>query len=659
MKAARLLTATRACLIACLILAPSHTAFAQLSRLGTSVEAIVGTIGQFRGVDGAYDPRNDSYLMVGGNNAIYGVCVGANGVPKAAPFTIKPLGGAFGAFPRARYSPHIDNGNGGFLVVWVGEAGSTGWGPVYSRVVSCTSGVLGIEQVIDPALAYLEAAPAIAYSETSQKFLVVWKGGYVTAKLVDNAGTGVGKPALLSMNSAWTVGRDPGVTWNPTHDDFGVSFSGETYSAFVRVPATNPAAFFRHTMPVSGSARIYITDIDYNPVSGTYLMTWWENGLVKVAEFDVGANLLGVRLASTTLGSYDALSIAANPLTGSYLLVGVDHPLNGANTDAVIAAELNSNGVPLQGEIGVSTTVPPARHPRVVASRNSKTWNASWAARNFAALGNQVVQTSTTGGGGTPAPAPPAAPPPAAPPPPPVTKPWMFIDHPGANATVSTANVVIAGWAADQGAPSGTGVHAIHVWAFPTFGGSPTFLGEARYGVARPDVGAFFGNSRFTNTGFDVTGTLPVAGVYDITVFGLSTVTGNFTFSKTVRVNAVAPVSNPIMWTDLPAPNSVVGTTFHVAGWAIDLGPGSGPGVSTIHVWAYPSNGAPPIWVGVAPYGGSRPDIAAAFGHPRFTNSGFNMLGSLPVGDYTLVAFAYSTVINNFNNVSVKPIRVR
>ena len=654
MKAARLLTATRACLIACLVLVPSHTAFAQLSRVGTSVEAIVGTIGAFRGVDGAYDPRNDTYLMVGGNNAIYGVCVGPTGAAKGAPFTIKPIGGAFGAFPRARYSPHIDNGNGGFLVVWVGEAGSTGWGPVYSRVVSCTSGPLGVEQVIDPALAYLEAAPAIAYSETSQKFLVVWKGGYVTAKLVDNAGTGVGKPALLSMNSAWTVGRDPGVTWNPTHDDFGVSFSGETYSAFVRVPATNPAAFFRHTMPVSGTARIYITDIDYNPVSGTYLMTWWENGLVKVAEFDVGANLLGVRLASTTLGSYDALSIAANPHTGSYLLVGVDHPLNGANTDAVIASELNSNGVPLQGEIGVSTTVPPARHPRVVASRTSKTWNASWSARNFSALGAQVVQTSTTSAPGTPPPPPPPPPPPA-----PVTKPWLSIDLPAANATVSTTGVFVAGWAADQGAPSGAGVHAVHVWAFPAAGGSPTFMGEATYGVARPDVGAFFGDARFAQTGFVLNAPLPAAGAYDIVVFGLSTVTGNFTFSKGVRVNAVAPVSNPLMWTDLPAYNGVVGTTFQVAGWAVDFGPASGSGVSTIHVWAYPANGAPPIFVGVAPYGASRPDLAAAFGHARFTNSGFNMLGSLPVGDYTLVAFAFSTVANNFNNVSVKPIKVR
>ncbi len=118
MKAHRFAIAARLCAVAALVLvAAAPPAFAQLSRVGVSVEAIVGSIGAFRGVDGAYDPRNNAYLMVGGNNAIYGVCVGANGVPTAAPFTIKGFEAPHGAFPRARYSPDIDNGNGGFLVV--------------------------------------------------------------------------------------------------------------------------------------------------------------------------------------------------------------------------------------------------------------------------------------------------------------------------------------------------------------------------------------------------------------------------------------------------------------------------------------------------------------------------------------------------------------
>ena len=157
MKAHRFATAARICALAALVLvAAPRSSFAQLSRVGVSVEAIVGSIGSFRGVDGAYDPRNDAYLMVGGNNAIYGVCVGPDGVPKGAPFTFKGPGIPFGAFPRARYSSHINSGNGGFLVVWVAEAGNTGWGPIQSTVVSCTAGVLVGPQFIGPNLGFLE-----------------------------------------------------------------------------------------------------------------------------------------------------------------------------------------------------------------------------------------------------------------------------------------------------------------------------------------------------------------------------------------------------------------------------------------------------------------------------------------------------------------------
>jgi hypothetical protein len=661
MNSFRLTTVARACALAALTLAVvPRPAFAQLSRVGVSVEAIVGTIGAFRGVDGAYDPRNDAFLMVGGNNAIYGVCVGPNGVPKAAPFTIKGSALPWGAFPRARYSPHIDNGNGGFLVVWVGEAGNTGWGPVHSRVVSCTAGLLGAEQILDPATAYLESAPAIAYSETSQKFLVVWKGGYVTAKLVDNNGTGVGAPALLSTDLAWTQGRDPGVTWNPTNNDFAVSYSGETFAAFALVPASNPTAFVRRTFPVAGSARIYITDIDYNPSSGTYLMTWWENGLVKVAEYDANAVLVNSRLASGTLGSYDALSIAANPLTGTYLLVGVDHPLNGANTDAVIGNELDAHGNPLQAETGISTTVPPARHPRVVASRTTKTWNASWSARTFSALGNQVMQSSSAAGPGTPAPAPgpaPAPPPPCCPPPVP-SAPRMNVDVPSNNARVLSTGFTVAGWALDLSAATTTGVDTVHVWAYPASGANPVFVGAASYGTSRPDVGAAFGKSIFNGSGFVLNATL-APGTYDLAVFARSTVAEAFNNTQLVRVTVEAPPSNPRMWVDTPAQNDTLSQNIFVAGWAIDLSAGpNSTGTDAIHVWAYPTTGAAPIFVGAGEMGKSRIDVGNAFGSSRFNNSGFVVKGTLPPGFYTLVVFAHSSVANAFNLVYTISIRV-
>ncbi len=75
------------------------------------------------------------------------------------------------------------------------------------------------------------------------------------------------------------------------------------------------------------------------------------------------------------------------------------------------------------------------------------------------------------------------------------SKPKMFVDMPSANGIVGTS-FVAAGWAADFGAATGTGVRTVHAWAYPTTPGSdPIFVGEAVMGVDRPDVGIAHGHS--------------------------------------------------------------------------------------------------------------------------------------------------------------------
>src|SRR6185436_9243638 len=65
-----------------------------------------------------------------------------------------------------------------------------------------------------------------------------------------------------------------------------------------------------------------------------------------------------------------------------------------------------------------------------------------------------------------------------------------------------TMPFLVSGWSVNLGETSGTGVDAIHVYAYPASGGAPTFLGVASYGAARPDVGNMFGTP-FTNSGFN------------------------------------------------------------------------------------------------------------------------------------------------------------
>ena len=121
----------------------------------------------------------------------------------------------------------------------------------------------------------------------------------------------------------------------------------------------------------------------------------------------------------------------------------------------------------------------------------------------------------------------------------------MSIDLPSPEATIADAGFAVAGWAIDRSieatSQSGTGVDALHVYAYPTpgRGAPPIFLGFARLGAARPDVAAAYG-ARYGDSGYELIvdraalGLVP--GVYNIAVHAHSTVSGTFTSVAVVRV---------------------------------------------------------------------------------------------------------------------------
>lgn len=111
--------------------------------------------------------------------------------------------------------------------------------------------------------------------------------------------------------------------------------------------------------------------------------------------------------------------------------------------------------------------------------------------------------------------------------------PRMVVDLPAANAIV-TGPFQMFGWALDLSASSGTGVDAVHVWAYPVGGGAPIFEGAASY-MNRPDVGTAFG-SRFTPSGFQLLAAALPSGTYDLVVYARSTVAGAFNNAKVVRI---------------------------------------------------------------------------------------------------------------------------
>jgi glucose/arabinose dehydrogenase len=213
------------------------------------------------------------------------------------------------------------------------------------------------------------------------------------------------------------------------------------------------------------------------------------------------------------------------------------------------------------------------------------------------------------------------------------------------------------GYALDLSAAVGTGVSTVHLWAFPSSGASPVFLGASVPAGHTPQLVDLYGYQfRYSGFSLAISGLPP--GRYTIAAFAWLTAIGNFGAVQTVDITIA---SGTLLTIDLPFNGASVAQPFHLAGWSIDAGDPSGTGVDTIHVWAYPvSAPGSPIFVGVPLLGGVRPDVGAFYGSPRFIPSGYNMLASgLAPGTYDIVVYSHSTVTNSFSAAQVVRVAVR
>jgi hypothetical protein len=225
---------------------------------------------------------------------------------------------------------------------------------------------------------------------------------------------------------------------------------------------------------------------------------------------------------------------------------------------------------------------------------------------------------------------------------------YMSVDAPQAGA-IGVQPFTMSGWALNMSALAGTGVDAVHVWAFPA-AGSPVLVGAATYGSPRPDVGAAYGG-QFANSGWAITLSGLPPGVYTLNAYARNTFNGMFSQVKGASDVIVGPDTRVTI--DTPANDSAVTEPFTFSGWAIDRAAAAGPGIDAIHVYAYPNpgSGTPPIFVGTADYGFARANVGALFG-AQFTNSGWGIpIAALPPAPYQLVAYAHSTVSRSFSAV--------
>jgi VCBS repeat protein len=355
-----------------------------LSRLGPSTPVISGTV---RGSNAAYDPKNSQYLVVSASFSLNGVFVTADGV--AGPsFTIQ---GPYASYPSIAYSPDMNDGDGGFLVTWHQSTGPAS-AVVLARTVSAT-GVLGPVVGISIGGSWWEAAADVAYSSTSQEFLVVWQGAGIIGQRVGLNG------ALLGTNfpiNNPVHGRDPAVVYNPTNNEYFITFgdidASSNYAAGQRV-AAGTGALVGPQIVLGRAVGVYITEVAYNSTTNQYLAAWWQGGTYGVLVDPSGTLASSVLPLSLTVSAYDALGIDFNVWSGTFLMVS--HVSSSFQDGAIELA----GGTAIPGTPIIATDIAAAKgnfYPKAVARSDKSEWIMSFAT-DFVATTVQRLQSSAVG----------------------------------------------------------------------------------------------------------------------------------------------------------------------------------------------------------------------------------------------------------------------
>ncbi|MBE3036104.1 MAG: N-acetylmuramoyl-L-alanine amidase, partial [Candidatus Atribacteria bacterium] len=254
------------------------------------------------------------------------------------------------------------------------------------------------------------------------------------------------------------------------------------------------------------------------------------------------------------------------------------------------------------------------------------------------------------------------------------------IDSPKNNENIN-GRLKIEGWALETSAQNSTGITAVHVYDGPA-NGQANFIGQATYGIPRPDVANNLGGrAGFINCGFiaDIDASKLSAGSHNIYVYannyylgwqftvvkinigGTGTTSHVLTTSsasnsnQTVKVAGISSTNTNasestgngkvLINIDTPKANQSVNGTFALKGWALETSSVNSTGITAMHIYDGPANGEK-NFITAATYGIARPDVAGYYGKANFANCGFNAeinLSKLANGPHTLYVYAYNS----------------
>ena len=188
----------------------------------------------------------------------------------------------------------------------------------------------------------------------------------------------------------------------------------------------------------------------------------------------------------------------------------------------------------------------------------------------------------------------------------------------GSSTIPQTDSLLVAGWVADptDGAP----LSNVKVYIDGTSIGTPTL------GLARPDVAAAYGKTAYTNSGYQLVYSVASLspGTHAVTVVAIDSGGRSTTLGPlTITVTGGPPVGSLEAAIDSKTGSSTIpqADSLLVAGWVAD--PTDGAPLSNVKVYIDGTS------IGTPTLGLARADVAAAYGKPAYTNSGYQLLYSV------------------------------
>jgi hypothetical protein len=173
----------------------------------------------------AYNPQNQEYLLVwchqkAGSVAIYAETISKTGVLSS----VYPVSETATDIDRCKPDVAYNSTDHNYLVVWEDVIVGPQFG-VHGRVFT-PGGALGQEIEINTSDSVTFVYPAVAYSSTSNEFLVVWTNqpyglnNSIKAQRLSNTGVKLGGNYTVAQGQNQIQNYDPDVAYNPARNEY-------------------------------------------------------------------------------------------------------------------------------------------------------------------------------------------------------------------------------------------------------------------------------------------------------------------------------------------------------------------------------------------------------------------------------------------------------